>query len=330
MATAIVPFARGRALARVSAANLPPAIASGIFDVLTAFPAGPKLEDADKKRLVRIYCEAVTEFPPAVSECALRWLKLHNPRNPFRPTPQDVYEACKTAMGRWQDRVVAYFASAKPEHSHWPWQDYSHYVKGCGAEWGPPPFTPGCLIPNALVKEFLRQHLGRGLDQTEELAALGRKRLAKIPTDCFMDGQLAAALTIIEREERRQAEMAKHNAYLDTLDPDLRWHRRIVLNMGDNHKLSEDDLIAAARRSLQREQAENARRKIEVEENNRRMVVNAKPEVQAIISNMHAARTRGDEAQHKTLVTDYVAALRKHGAKPPPHLEELNARELDP
>jgi hypothetical protein len=329
MGTAIVPFARGRALTRNSATNLPPAIADGIFDVLTAF-AGPQQEDADKKRLVRIYCEAVREFPPAVSEYALRWLKLHNPRNPFRPTPQDVYEACKTAMGRWQDRVVAYFASPEPEHSHWAWRDCSHYVKGCGTEWGPPPFTPGCLIPDALVKEFLRHHLGRGLDLTEKLAALGRERLAMIPIHCFMDAQLATALALIEKEERRQAEIAKHNAYLDALEPDLRRHRRIVLNTGDNHKLGEDDLIAAARRSLQREQAEDARRKIKVEENNRRMVVNAKPEVQAIINNMHAARTRGDEAQHNALVADYVAALRKHGAKPPPHLEKLNGRGLEP
>ena len=64
-----------------------------------------------------------------------------------------------------------------------------------------------------------------------------------------------------------------------------------------------------------------------------RMRVNAKPEVHAIIQDMHEAGRRGDETKHKALVADYVAALRMHGAKPPPHLVqalELNATGLDP
>jgi hypothetical protein len=328
MGTAIVPVARGRALTRTSAANLPPAIANGILDVLTAFAAGPQQADADKKRLVRIYEEAVVGLEAAVAEHAIGWLKLHNPRNPFRPTPQDVYETCEKLAKEWRQRVLHHFVGRGSTSA--PWGLCQGRTYGLEFPWGAEPFAPGCPIPDAVAKSFLRDYLGHGQDVVKDLAELGRERLAKIPSDCFMDGQLATALAIIEKAEHRQVEISKHDAYLDTLAPDLRWHRRIVLNTGDNHKLSEDDLIAAARQSLQSELAEEARRKIEIEECNRRKVVSAKPEVQAIISNMRAASKRGDEAQHKALVADFVAVLRKHGAKPPPHLEELNPRELDP
>ena len=127
--------------------------------------------------------------------------------------------------------------------------------------WGFEPFTAGALIPDALAKDFLRGWLDDGQKRVKDLADLGRERLARIPTDCFMDGQLAAAHARIEELEHQLAEDAKHKAYLETLDPDLHRHRRVVLNTGDNRRLSEDDLIAAAEFSLQREREEDERRK---------------------------------------------------------------------
>ena len=322
MGTAIIPVARGRALIRTSAANLPPAIANGILDVLTAFAAGPHQADADKKRLVRVYGEAVTEFPPAVSEYALRWLKLHNPRNPFRPTPQDVYETCEKLVKEWRSRIIGYFLGDGR------WGNASSFDLIKSFERGSPPLEKGCPIPEALVKQFLRDHLDSGQDLVPKLTALGRDRLAKMPTECFNAGQREAALAAIETEEKHQAEIVAHKAYLESLDPELRRHRRNLFNSRDNKTLPEDELIALARASLERERREEVRRQTDLEENNKRIAASLQPDVKAAMDRMHA--NIGRESEWSKALADFVAALAKHGAKPPPHLEELNARGLDP
>jgi hypothetical protein len=322
MGTAIVPFTRGRAVTRVSPANLPPAIANGIFDVLTAFAAGPQQEDADKKRLVRIYAEAVESFEAAVAEHAIGWLKLHNPRNPFRPTPQDVYETCEKLVKEWRSRIIGNFLGDGR------WGNASSFDLIKSFEWGSPPLEKGCPIPEALVKQFLRDHLDSGRNLVPKLAALGRERLAKIPTECFNAGQREAALAAIETEEKHQAEIVAHNAYLESLDPDLRRHRRDLFNFGDDKTLPEDELIALARASLERERREEVRRQTDLEENNKRIAASLQPDVKAAMDRMHA--NIGRESEWSKALADYVAALAKHGAKPPPHLEELNARGLDP
>ena len=113
------PVRTGQSSHQDPAANLPPAIANGIFDVLTAFAAGPQQDGRGQEAAVRIYGEAVAGFDPAVAEHAIGWLKLHNPRNPFRPTPQDVYETCEKLTQEWRERVLRHFT-----------------VKG-SAPWGP-------------------------------------------------------------------------------------------------------------------------------------------------------------------------------------------------
>ena len=304
------------AVAKISSANLPATISNGIVDLLTAFAAAQQ-EEADRKRLLRIYGEAVAGFDPAVAEYALRWLKLHNPRNPFRPTPQDVYEACEAALKNWRTRISAYFTS--PGDGFWQDDGYSRMLKQCGLEWGPAPFTAGCFIPDRLVKQLLRERLSyrSGLD----LPKLGRDRLARIPVDCFMNGQLESAWAEIGKEEQRQNEIAAHNAYLESLDPDLRRHRRKVLNMDENHKIGEAALMELAQASLARERAEAERRKIEAEDDRKRIAANAKPEVQAAIERLQ--RARNNSTEWGAALRDYLALLTKEGAKPPPHLAIL-------
>ena len=320
MGTAIVPFARGRALTGIAAANLPPAIANGIFDLLTAFAAGPQQADADKKRLVRIYGEAVASFEAPVAEHAIGWLKLHNRRNPFRPTPQDVYETCEKLVKEWRSRIIGYYLGEGGP----AWGNASSFDFIKSFEWGSPPIEKGCPIPEALVKQLLRDHLARGRDLVPKLAVLGRERLATIPTECFNAGQREAALAAIETEEKHQAEIVRHQAYLELLDSDLRRHRR---NLFDK-TLPEEELIALARASLERERREEVRRKTDLEETNKRIAASLQPDVKAAIDRMHA--NSGRESEWSKALADYVAALAKHGAKPPPHLEERNARGLGP
>lgn len=308
---------RGKAVGTFSATNLPSAIAGGIADLLTAFAAGSQQDDSDKRRLMRLYGEAIADHDAAVAEHALGWLKLHNPRNPFRPTPQDVFETCEKLAKEWRERVLNRFFGV-PEPT-WGKPETS-IVWGREFPWGAAPLTKGCPIPDALVRAYLSAYLDAGAERIKTLAMLGRERLARIPKACFVVGQLEGALEAIEQEERKAAEITRHNAYLATLDPDLRRHRRVVLNTGDNHKLSEAELIAEAKRALERERRENALRAAESEEESKRSLAHLAPEMQAVLDAMRKTARSGDAEARKRAVQDYIAALAKHGAKPPPHL----------
>lgn len=308
-----------QAVAKVSAANLPPAISNGVVDLLTAFAAGPQQEDADKKRLLRIYGEAIAGLDGAVADYAIRWLKLHNPRNPFRPTPQDVYETAEKVEKEWRKRVLAHFFGAVTWGKPGP---YSNMLKEF--DWGPPPFDNGCHIPAELVKRFLCQHLDR--IAAKDLQALGRESLAGIPVECFAGGQLASVLAAIAEDEQQKAAQQKHDAYLATLNPELRKHRRIVLNQGENHKLSEEDLIGLAQKAVLQTKSEAARRKQDAMDDEKRRLANMQPDVKAALERMQRVRTiKAGQDEWSSALADYLAALQRHGAKPPPHISAGNA-----
>ncbi len=308
-----------------AASNLPAPILSGIADLLTAFAAGPHQDDGDRKRVLRIYGEAVSEFPAAVSEYALRWLKLHNPRNPFRPTPQDVYEACDATLTTWRERVVTHFTSIDSKHACWGWDDYRSWNKGaakCGSAWGAAPFEHDCLIPDVLVRQILSDHFSRYAQKTNMLAGLGRERLARIPPECFLPGQLEAALDHVVADEKRREEKAKHEAYLSTLGPDLRRHRAHALG-GIDVDIPEADLLERARKSLEAEQEERARRNEEAKEESKRLRANNHPDVQAAIAAMQSA----NDDDWDQAVDAYIALLEREGAKAPAHLIDPTLRK---
>lgn len=300
----------------VSSGNLPAPIKSGILDLLTAF-AGAAQEDTDKVRLLRVYGEAVAGLNGYVADYAIRWLKLHNPRNPFRPTPQDVYETAAKVKQVWRSRVIRHFT----ETSTWGVDPYGLTSKTPDFEWGAKPLTQGSIIPSSLVREVMTEWLSYGDARLPTLVKLGRERLAEIPAECFGAGQLDKVLAEIADRERKSEEAAKYNAYLETLSPDIRRHRQIALRhglAGDNP--SEDDLVKKAQELLTKEQAELARRAEDAADEQKRKVAYAQPEVQAALDALHKARDSKLEKNWSEALSAYIAALTKHGAKPPPHL----------
>lgn len=66
----------------------------GYKDLMVAFlPDDPSSDD--REGLVKLYREAVAKFDEQTISASCEWLILHNPRNPYRPTPQDLAEACR-------------------------------------------------------------------------------------------------------------------------------------------------------------------------------------------------------------------------------------------
>lgn len=96
-------------VAVVARHNLPANVQSGITDLLIGFTAGAAQAPQDRVRALQIYAEAVEGFEIAVVDYALKRLRFHNPRNPFPPTPQDVFELCKNTRATWQRFLHRYY-----------------------------------------------------------------------------------------------------------------------------------------------------------------------------------------------------------------------------
>lgn len=87
-------------------------VRAAISDLLQAFAVAAK-RDTDREIVMRrLYVEAITGFADDVVLRVLRHLVLHNPRNPFHPTAQDIREACtEAAAAKFRD----YLATLSPE-----------------------------------------------------------------------------------------------------------------------------------------------------------------------------------------------------------------------
>jgi hypothetical protein len=177
----------------VTRTSVPMTVREGIKDLLCAFRTGPQQEREDQVRDLRIYTEAVEGFERVVAEEALRHLRFHNPNNPFRATPQDLYEACVKKRGEWRQRVVDhYLGGGKWEH-----------------EWGPLPCQPGCHIPEGEIAETLRLAINGGQRlkignfttvQKYEIEQLSDKQFAALPEAVFQPGEREKMLADRKRQ----------------------------------------------------------------------------------------------------------------------------------
>jgi len=230
-----------RALTIVRSGSVPKVISEGILDLMTVFAAKDEA-DTDKKRLMRVYAEAVEEFDESVVAAVLRHLKFHNPRNPWRPTPQDLYEGCKRTMGAWKRKVVDHFLGAKDPNAE----------QVVDREIGGVPLTPECVVPDAMVIKFLKDHLGRRPDSYcgdvfQQLRNLTLARLNAIPAECFRPGQREDAVAAIENRRRVEA-------LLTSLAVDLRFEAdRVISRHGGEYKCSlpNEEIIRLARSELE-------------------------------------------------------------------------------
>ena len=112
-------------------------VLEGIKDLMVGF-AAPSREDEDTKRLIRLFVEAVAGFHELIAIEAVHELRFNNPRNPYRPSPQDVYERCKRIEKELRTKITDYFIG---------WSD-----AGWPAKWGGAPLTIDCHIPDALIE----------------------------------------------------------------------------------------------------------------------------------------------------------------------------------
>lgn len=183
----LVPM--GGELVSRKGASLPAVVSDGIVNLLSTFSAGNQ-NDTDKTRIVRVYQYAVSEFHPAIAEAGVAWIMRHNPRNPFRPTAQDVSEACDMVAAFWKQRVIQFFF----ENGVWHHERINYEAHD--PRRGPAPLRPGCMVPDELVLKHLTDKIS--FYEAETIAKLGRKRILAIPEECFLADKQQDALRIIE------------------------------------------------------------------------------------------------------------------------------------
>ena len=155
-------------------------IAQGIRALMVAFTTGREMDPEDRKLLVQMYHEEVTSFEPAVGLAALRHLRRHNPRIPFLPTPQDVFEAAGRIRDAWCHRSIQFY-SRDPD---FVW-GRDHAGSGLTkVEWGPAPDQPGCHIPTEIATEAMRQWTQSSFGRIE-LMEMDAERFNAIPESMF-------------------------------------------------------------------------------------------------------------------------------------------------
>lgn len=169
----------------VSKTALTPAVQSGIKSLLVAFAVGPVQHEDDRIHLIRADAGAVDGFEIGVVQHVLGYLLYHNPRNPFRPSPQDVFELCEETT-----KVVRFFAARfqllfvfglnSPEENDVRDLAADHW----DSKWGARPDEEGCIISRDSVMAEVRTIIQR---HERALIRLPDEKFAAIPLDAFSD-----------------------------------------------------------------------------------------------------------------------------------------------
>ena len=204
---------------------LPARVKNGIRDLLIAFPAGSPQHSEDRTRSLQMYAEAIDGFEACVARYAITRLRLHNPRNPFPPTAQDLYELCQKTRGTWQYYLVEYFIRGRDWGYERSTLDPNAWLR---RDPGRKPFQEGCYIPSDVVMAWLRERLALEYIE-EELVTIPRKWFDAIPGEAFNPGQrLAVELKRakgVDSESRRRDE----EELIESLPVELRVMGREVL-----------------------------------------------------------------------------------------------------
>jgi hypothetical protein len=199
---------------------------------LIAAPAGSAQSNEDRMYELMNYREACTGKPLCLVVYTLNQLRRFNPRNPFKPSPQDVFEHIAKAERLFRHRVKEWFfpipmddPEVDPIAPRWGGSTEGKYrvtsdgvqlIKpGFGSEWGPEPLAEGCFVSRDLVVQWLRADLEKlakldGDEFSRHPIAQSEGAGARIPAECWPEGLQARVAKqqrelAAEREAEREA-----------------------------------------------------------------------------------------------------------------------------
>lgn len=190
----------------ISADNMPAAVKDGVQELYHAFADPGQKDDMGKAYTMKSYIRAIEGKHPFLVLWCLEHLILHNPRNPFRPSAQDVHEFIGKTGGRWTSAIVEYFLE----------RSYKDDVRWSGALDGPPSYDGACPLPIDMVVAAISKELSHS-PPLKDLESLSDVRFARIPKPAF-PGTLYQ-----EVMARRVAHKNRMKPLTDNLDQQLEW-----------------------------------------------------------------------------------------------------------
>ncbi len=137
--------------------KLPPAVAESLHGSLAAFAVQRNLSDFDRAANLRSYRRAMVGFHPQLVISALDHLLLHNPRNPFPFTAQDLFERLEFEKSCWSGLVLEEMLGMDRR---------GRYKSSQGQKlpnFGGQPLTPACAMPDSFVYEVIAKTSGTWL-----------------------------------------------------------------------------------------------------------------------------------------------------------------------
>ena len=205
----------------LQAHSAPSPVERGIVDLLIAFHAGAQRSDDDRVRGLQLYAEACADVPASVASFALRRLRFKNPRNPFPPTPQDVFEACDTVFSRWRERVVQHYVEGERWEAASMMEMLHHDIMPAGA----PPKEPGCFVEWNLIISMLRNYLSTEGGQ-KRATKMPLARFEALPLEAFDDGARDAIIELrreeAEADARAEELRRRRREYIDFVEAQTR------------------------------------------------------------------------------------------------------------
>ena len=197
----------------VAVSSLPASIKTGLQDLMVAFPAGAQQGVADKRRLAQIYCEACGGHSRFIVEQSLKHLRFHNPRNPFAPTPQDVFELCNTMQKEWEATIGRYYFRGNIWAPRASYDSNYNLKKSFSTDYGEEPGAPGCIIPDDVIIEFLHTYLLKYEQMTlNHITSLSDEHFARLPKEIFT----AEGYEWLAKEQAKNARLTRmHEEHLN-------------------------------------------------------------------------------------------------------------------
>ncbi|MDH4981238.1 hypothetical protein [Hyphomicrobium sp. D-2] len=107
--------------------------------------------DDDRKRWLQICAKAVAKFDEQIIVAVLDELLTDNKANPFWPTPQDIFEACKKKESRWQADTFVKFGLLSTQR--WSPSEVRDMRRNAG------------IAPAAFELATLRRHINDNLER---------------------------------------------------------------------------------------------------------------------------------------------------------------------
>ena len=177
-------------------AVVPRDVEDGILALPVAFPAHRAQDEGERNLAARLRLEAFEGFEVFIAVFVLKRVRLRNPRHPFPPNGQDLFDLAGKTRNVLQRAVTDACLSGNN------WFLYSSDLPAGWFDSGtPPPFAPGSIIPDYVACQWIHDYVAKtaNLDKLRDVNgwSLERYRANAYLADYLCSGWSAAAINTL-------------------------------------------------------------------------------------------------------------------------------------